>query len=142
VFLRVLEYYSGILVLTSNRIGTFDEAFKSRVQLTLHYPTLDESSRHRIWLNFIRRLQDTNSEAKVEQILENIDDLAKFKLNGREIRNSIQTAILLAEFRNERLQYKHLTDVIDVSNEFEQYLQDIHGHTASEWAMSQKVRRE
>ena len=27
VFLRVLEYYEGILVLTSNRIGTFDEAF-------------------------------------------------------------------------------------------------------------------
>lgn len=31
VFLRVLEYYEGILILTSNRIGTFDEAFKSRV---------------------------------------------------------------------------------------------------------------
>lgn len=27
VFLRCLEYYDGILILTSNRIGTFDEAF-------------------------------------------------------------------------------------------------------------------
>ena len=30
VFLRVLEYYEGILILTSNRVGTFDEAFKSQ----------------------------------------------------------------------------------------------------------------
>ncbi|KAK6066828.1 hypothetical protein SCUP234_11884, partial [Seiridium cupressi] len=33
VFLRVLEYYEGILILTSNRVGIFDEAFKSRIQL-------------------------------------------------------------------------------------------------------------
>lgn len=31
VFLRVLEYYEGILILTSNRVGTFDEAFRSRI---------------------------------------------------------------------------------------------------------------
>ena len=31
VFLRVLEYYEGILILTSNRVGIFDEAFMSRV---------------------------------------------------------------------------------------------------------------
>lgn len=41
-FLRVLEYYESILVLTSNRVGVFDEAFKSRIQLAHphHYPTL------------------------------------------------------------------------------------------------------
>ncbi|KAF1921738.1 hypothetical protein BDU57DRAFT_535360 [Ampelomyces quisqualis] len=35
VFLRVLEYYHGIVILTTNRIGTFDETFDFRVQLTL-----------------------------------------------------------------------------------------------------------
>lgn len=35
VFLRALEYYEGILILTTNRVGTFDEAFKSRIQLAL-----------------------------------------------------------------------------------------------------------
>jgi SpoVK/Ycf46/Vps4 family AAA+-type ATPase len=42
VFLRVLEYYQGILILMTNRVGTFDEAFKSRVQLALYYPQLSE----------------------------------------------------------------------------------------------------
>lgn len=35
VFLRMLEYYKGILFLTTNRIGTFDEAFKSRIHISL-----------------------------------------------------------------------------------------------------------
>ena len=40
VFLRILEYYEGILILTSNRVGTFDEAFKSRTQVATHYSDL------------------------------------------------------------------------------------------------------
>ncbi|KAL3470590.1 P-loop containing nucleoside triphosphate hydrolase protein [Aspergillus californicus] len=86
VFLRVLEYYSGILFLTSNQVGTFDEAFKSRVHLTLHYPTLEEASRRRIWSNFITRPTVRTT------VLERLDELAALKLNGREIRNSIRTA--------------------------------------------------
>lgn len=42
VFLRVLEYYAGILFLTTNRIGGFDEAFASRIHMSLHYPQLTE----------------------------------------------------------------------------------------------------
>ena len=38
VFLRVLEYYAGILFLTTNRIGDFDEAFTSRIHMRLFYP--------------------------------------------------------------------------------------------------------
>lgn len=57
VFLRVLEYYDGILLLTTNRVGTFDEAFRSRIQLALHYETLNEKQRCQIWNNFIQRLE-------------------------------------------------------------------------------------
>ncbi|XHG04116.1 hypothetical protein AWENTII_007396 [Aspergillus wentii] len=34
VFLRILEYYSGILFLTTNRVGALDEAFRSRPVLS------------------------------------------------------------------------------------------------------------
>lgn len=40
VFLRVLEYYNGLLFLTTNRVGTIDEAFKSRIHLSLYYVSL------------------------------------------------------------------------------------------------------
>lgn len=31
LFLRVLEYYDSILILISNRVGIFNEAFRSRI---------------------------------------------------------------------------------------------------------------
>jgi hypothetical protein len=34
-------------------LGTFDEAFKSRIQLALHYPPLGEEQRRTIWEAFI-----------------------------------------------------------------------------------------
>lgn len=37
-FLRVMKYSERILILTINRVSTFDDAFKSRIQLALHYP--------------------------------------------------------------------------------------------------------
>ncbi len=43
-FLCVLGYYEGIIILASNRVGTFDEAFKHRIQLALHYPVLVHTS--------------------------------------------------------------------------------------------------
>lgn len=36
IFLRALEFYSGILFLTTNRVGTIDEAFKSRIHISLY----------------------------------------------------------------------------------------------------------
>ncbi|KAK6818992.1 hypothetical protein RU639_008201 [Aspergillus parasiticus] len=140
VFLRVLEYYEGILILTSNRIGTFDEAFKSRVQLTLHYPPLDQDGRQRIWNNFINRLYHSGVKAHIDKLKDKVDMLSAHELNGREIRNAIQTATLLAQFRGQTLGPRHLKEVIKVSNEFEQYLTDVHGHSSSEWARAQGTR--
>ena len=54
--MRTLEYYDGILILTSNRVGTFDEAFKSRIQLSLRYKRLQRHQRKQIWLNFMSHL--------------------------------------------------------------------------------------
>lgn len=40
IFLRVLEYYEGILFLTSNRVNTFDDAFK----VSSSFPNSDSSN--------------------------------------------------------------------------------------------------
>jgi hypothetical protein len=40
VFLRMLEYYKGLCFLITNRVGAFDEAFKSRVHISLSYKCL------------------------------------------------------------------------------------------------------
>jgi SpoVK/Ycf46/Vps4 family AAA+-type ATPase len=140
VFLRVLEYYNGILVLTSNRVGTFDEAFKSRVQLAVHYPVLDEEGRFEIWSNFIRTLRDRKVDMDFNELDRKIPLLARNKLNGRQIRNLVWTAGQLAKYKGERLEYTHLEQVIEIANEFEEYLEKTHGHTDEEYAQAQGTR--
>ncbi|KAK0647882.1 ATP-dependent zinc metalloprotease FtsH [Lasiodiplodia hormozganensis] len=126
VFLRTLEYYDGILILTSNRVGTFDEAFKSRIQLALHYPNLDLAQRKQIWKNFTHRLDSLEEVVDTDAILASINKLAKYEMNGRQIRNAITTARQLALFKKETLTTKHLEHSIRVSGKFDQYLEEVH----------------
>ncbi|TQN68631.1 ATP-dependent zinc metalloprotease FtsH, partial [Colletotrichum shisoi] len=55
VFLRLLEYHRGILVMTTNRADSIDRAFQSRIHLTLHYPDLDAAAKEHIWRQFVAR---------------------------------------------------------------------------------------
>ncbi|KAJ5654461.1 ATPaseAAA-typecore [Penicillium lividum] len=142
VFLRVIEYYDGILVLTSNRVGTFDEAFKSRVHLIVHYPNLQRAERRRIWSNFITGLQNSRVKVHVTELQEHLDDLSDYELNGRNIRNTIQTAALLAQFRKKRLCYEHLKEVITISEEFKGYLRETYGHDTDEFVRVRQLRAE
>ncbi|OKL57333.1 hypothetical protein UA08_07454 [Talaromyces atroroseus] len=140
VFLRVLEYYDGILILTSNRVGTFDGAFKSRFQLAIHYPALHVQGRHEIWLNFINGLSKANPNVDLDDIKAHIQELAAVDLNGREIRNMVRTSLQLAQFREETLGYKHFKQVIGVAEEFEKHIAATRGFSYSDWDRSRGIR--
>ena len=92
VFLRTLEYYDGILILTSNRVGTFDEAFKSRIQVELHYPNLDRVARKKIWKNFFDMMEADEENVNLDELNKHMHELADQDMNRREIRNSLTTA--------------------------------------------------
>ncbi len=129
VFLRILEYYDGILILTSNRVGTFDEAFKSRIQVALHYENLNRSARKKIWHNFLDMLEEDEENVDFDEIKLRLDDLAGKELNGRQIRNVLTTARQLAVYRNEPLNWEHLEQSLVVSSNFNEYLMRMQGHT-------------
>ncbi|KAK3898553.1 P-loop containing nucleoside triphosphate hydrolase protein [Staphylotrichum tortipilum] len=142
VFLRVLEYYQGILILTSNRVGRFDEAFKSRIQLSLHYTQLDISQRRKIWRNFIKRLQILDKDnIDIDDLNDHIEDLVKWEMNGREIRNVITTARQLSRYRKTTLRYALLQHVINITGKFEEYLRKVkEGMTDEELARDEGRR--
>ncbi|KAH6670675.1 hypothetical protein B0J14DRAFT_458817, partial [Halenospora varia] len=103
VFLRVLEYYSGILFLTTNRVGFFDEAFQSRMYISLYYPPLSKESTFAIWNMKPRRIKArSNLISKEEKIKEFYQKHYKEgnRWNGCQIRNAFQTAVALAEFKH------------------------------------------
>ncbi len=119
----MLEYYSGILFLTTNRIGVIDEAFKSRVHICLRYPSIDLQSTRSIWENLLDRITRDN-EAQRIKIAFDKEDLLNFAemhykrhektfttWNGRQIRNAFQTAVALGQHdRTNLLRAEKLTE--------------------------------
>ncbi|CAG8454169.1 1584_t:CDS:2 [Dentiscutata heterogama] len=110
IFLRLLEYYQGVLFMTTNRVANFDDAICSRISMFLHYPKLDQDRRREVWTNFTKR---ANLSLK-------IDDLIKYELNGRDIRKIISTAQMLARDRNEGLTADLVIDVIESIQTFQE----------------------
>ena len=136
----MLEYYEGILILTSNRVGTFDEAFRSRIHIALHYEDLKPRSRRQIWSNFLARLDGTEEGENLDDIRDRLDELANHKLNGREIRNALSTARQLASHECKKMGWEHLELAIKTANDFGKYLKDFHGHSDRDWAREKKER--
>jgi hypothetical protein len=97
------------MFLTSNRISDFDAAFESRIHLTIHYPTLDTTSRLHIWTTFARM---GNSESRLSD--RDLETLAKNEINGREIKNIIKTARLLSKQQKVPLAIEHVEMVLKV----------------------------
>ncbi|EFX02041.1 aaa family ATPase [Grosmannia clavigera kw1407] len=164
VFLRVLEYYAGVLFLTTNRIGDFDEAFVSRVHISLFYPQLDLKSTQDIFklnLKLIeKRFRQNERIIRIDhdsilQYSENYwKEYEKMRWNGRQIRNGCQTALALAEFDAQggsyerikdanaevKLQVEHLKTVSLAYLDFSTYLKDIYGKDADRRAKAIGIR--
>lgn len=107
-FLRKMEYFGGLLFLTTNRIGQIDEAFMSRVHAVIGFDVLDENSRKLIWTNLLKKLSDERDTIAITpgvvQYLES-PEILQLKWNGREIRNAFQTAVILAEHEAKKNPY-------------------------------------
>lgn len=150
VFLRVLEYYSGILFLTTNRVGALDEAFRSRVHVSLYYPHLSYTDTEAILCNNLKRLpradalpEDETPGSDYIQVMDReIIDFIKDEYtkhyqthrrgpwNGRQIRNAVQIASCIA-FHDQKggrknlpavLTREHFKTVHETMTEFDGYM--------------------
>ena len=99
VFLRELEYFKGIIFLTTNLSSTIDLAFRSRVNIHLFFSPLSFTSRAQLWQKFLDRLFvpfEASSPSSVPMFrrleAKEIEQLAAWELNGREIKNAVKTA--------------------------------------------------
>ncbi|KAG9386809.1 atpase aaa-type core [Pyrenophora tritici-repentis] len=137
VFLRALDYFQGILFLTTNRVGQIDEAFLSRIHLSLGYEPLSNAARVKIWDNLFGKLDEDhkrggrriNYHYHAKSYVQS-QDVQALKWNGREIRNAFQTAVALALFevkKNEsedppEVTENHLKQVVSMSSAFKKYM--------------------
>lgn len=111
VFLRELEYYQGVMILTTNRAASIDPAFESRIDVTLTFEALAKEARRQIWDGFLR---ETTLPAQLSD--EDLDKLADWELNGRQIKSAIKTASIFASKQGGPMTMKHLDVVIKLRN--------------------------
>ncbi|KAL6861984.1 hypothetical protein J3F83DRAFT_746348 [Trichoderma novae-zelandiae] len=148
VFLRMLEYYNGILFLTTNRPGVLDEAVKSRVHLNLHYNFLTEEQVVAIFKLNITRLKEIEEQAGQapghSKLYIDEADITAFasehwrnhtdgigRWNGRQIRNAFLIAASLAHYEGDmgkrpeglqkQLTSKHFKKVEETTRRYDEY---------------------
>jgi len=109
IFLRLLEYYQGLMFLTTNRVAEFDPAFHSRISLALRYGDLDEEARGQVWATLLGAAGFFGAE---------VSAVAGKTLNGRQIKNAIRMAQSLAASEQVEPSQEHLLRVLEVVETF------------------------
>ena len=85
IFLRLLEYFQGILFLTTNRVETFDDAFQSRIHIALRYGDLSPKAKKSVFKMFIERVRVLEGIDTMPFTEEDYNALARNNLNGRQV---------------------------------------------------------
>jgi hypothetical protein len=122
--------------MTTNRIATIDIAFQSRIHLAIEYTSTSVSTRRKIWTVFIERLADADAR---EDLLEHIEELKRFNLNGRQIRNAVKVAKGLAG--GQRFTFAHLEQAVEEATVFSQHFEGESDATRSKLKVSLKGKR-
>jgi SpoVK/Ycf46/Vps4 family AAA+-type ATPase len=115
VFLRMVEYYQGILFLTTNRVKDLDTAFYSRISLPIKYDALGSDARRSIWINHL--MTNGVGRDKAEEFANQIHQ--NFSNNGRQIKNVVRIALSLATKENRELQIDDLVKVLRYLEKFD-----------------------
>lgn len=91
VFLRTLEYYSGVLFLTTNRADLVDDAILSRCIAKIEYKVPASEDQEKIW-----KILAETAGVKLDQ--ETIQDIVDeyYNLSGRDIKNLLKLAALVS----------------------------------------------
>lgn len=113
---RMMEYYRGIIIMTTNRVDTMDKAFQSRIHLTLRYPDLDPAAKEHIWRYFVAQTQADSVSALTDEVY---GRLAQLPLNGRQIKNTVKISMLLAAQEKQKFNIEYIDTVLQATMEME-----------------------
>ncbi|KAL4748041.1 hypothetical protein BDW72DRAFT_196176 [Aspergillus terricola var. indicus] len=144
-------------------VGNMDEAFKSRIHMSLYYPPLNREQTKKIWAMNLARLESIEKERHratgqpklsiaaadiMKYAMEHFTETSKMDKawNGRQIRNAFLTAAALARYDQHSakgklhdgstydITVKHFRIVADASWGFDEYLHETKGKSDAQLA--------
>jgi hypothetical protein len=98
VFLRVLEYYKGILFMTSNRETVIDDAILSRATAHIRYSRPDHTLLSTIWKVHSKEFGMNISDTLISHMVTRYSNIS-----GRDVRNILKLAFLLSKRTNQKV---------------------------------------
>ena len=107
IFLRQLEYFNGVIFLTSNLADEIDPAFDSRIIQKFQFKKLESNDRKQIWKNLLDRQGVTITDKQAAT-------LAADDINGRQIKNIIKAAISMSLAKEKPLDYPILVETMEL----------------------------
>lgn len=114
VFLRLLEYYQGVLFLTSNRAKNIDKAFYSRISMAINFPPLTTQDRMKIWENNLALNGVSLNQEEIEFLS------SEYSINGRQIKTACRNAMALAQKNDRAVDIDDLCLILDKGIDFQE----------------------
>ncbi|KAK5936471.1 hypothetical protein PMZ80_011292 [Knufia obscura] len=113
VFLRKLEHFDGILILTTNLVDHFDSAILDRMHLQMQYHPLDKAARKEVVIGFLTSLcgEDGLSNFGADYL----DRFACMNVNGRQIKNTVSIAYTLSTEDEDELSCLHIDHALEAT---------------------------
>ena len=90
------------------------QAFQSRLHITLGIDPLSAEDRRQIWYHFIKDLKHLSQESRRVLARFARDEWCQKDFNGRQIRNTVKTALTLARQDGVEVQARHFQTVLDI----------------------------
>lgn len=106
VFLRTLEYYNGIMFMTTNRPDIVDDAIASRCIARVTYTIPTPQDQERIWKVLATTAKVTIDDKEMKKIIDKHMDLS-----GRDIKNLLKLAIMVSVNKKEPITAELISQV-------------------------------
>ncbi|KAI9661466.1 MAG: hypothetical protein M1831_002988 [Alyxoria varia] len=123
IFLHELEYFRGVLFLTTNLLENIDNAFRSRIHLHLIYEPHGPPARRNLWETFLMKQPGTVRRAEYKHVectldSKDLDALALWRLNGREIKNIAKNVRAWCSSQGRAIDMTHVSAAIETTSPF------------------------
>lgn len=123
--LAEIEQFKGVVIFTTNRLGTLDPALDRRITAKVEFPFPSREARERIWKRMIPKACPIGKDVQFKK-------LAEFPLTGGDIKNCVLNAARRAAYlKLKKLSYECFLYAIDLE------IEQLHALTEArdEWRM-------